>query len=182
MASAAAHRPRKRPTVEAGVKRRGMTALAPPTPSPSPQGGGGHVGVCEPGRGPPQRQHDRFVRHLHSRACGRLRSTSAGKRTSRSEVVAVGEIQHPEHCHVSSPGVLVAADRAVEPAAAELRLAFGRQVEEVPSSSMTSMAARIMRVARRPELGPDEVEIVGRGVIFGELRRTGCAEACRPAG
>ena len=88
---------------------------------------------------------------------------------SRSEWRAVRQVQHPEQRHLPRPGVGAAADRVVEAAPAELRLALRREVAPGPVAleQPQDLPGGVEGVGER--LGAHEVEVVGGGVVFGKL-------------
>src|SRR5947209_12416165 len=79
----------------------------------------------------------------------------------------VGEVEHPQKRHLDRLLVDVAADRAVQTAAAELRLALGLQVDVrvVPLEDLEDGENLVEGVADLR--GTDKAEIVRRRVVFG---------------
>ena len=82
-------------------------------------------------------------------------------------MLAVGIVEDPEHCHLGRLAVERAADRAVEPPAAELRLALRVLVHEA-AVALEDVDDVDDRLERARELrGPHEVEVVARRVVLG---------------
>ena len=83
-------------------------------------------------------------------------------------VVSVGLVEDPEHRQLRLLPVRSAADRVVEPALSELRLAVRVRVQvgAVLLQSVEQPQALGERIRER--LGAHELEVVGRGVVLGE--------------
>ena len=83
-------------------------------------------------------------------------------------VLAVREVQHPEQRELVHVRAVAGADRPIEAAPAELRLALGTEVHVGVVRLEHVEDVQVRLEAARERLGPDEVEVVRGGVVLGE--------------
>ena len=85
-------------------------------------------------------------------------------------MVAIRQVEDPEQRHlVIRRGILLPADRPVEAAAPELRLALRARVaiDSVAFKHLDDLLERLQGIDEM--LRPDEIEVVGGRVIFGKV-------------